>query len=178
MKLFWVNCHETLFFFKFPLRSFLLFSCAFLYEPFQLTFSSLHISRSKKWMGFYGGSDGKEYVCNEGDPGVWSLGQEDPLEKGMVIHSSILAWRIPWTEEPGGTWGHEESESSECSSVLPFLSHLFIFRLGSPSSGSPSPCPAQSVFLVIYHWRPTCLSYLSLAFYNHISWLFIVIYAQ
>ena len=32
---------------------------------------------------------------------VRSLGQEDPLEKGMVIHSSILAWRIPWTEEPG-----------------------------------------------------------------------------
>ena len=32
---------------------------------------------------------------------VWSLGQEDPLEKGMVTHSSILAWRIPWTEEPG-----------------------------------------------------------------------------
>ena len=31
-----------------------------------------------------------------------SLGQEDPLEKGMAIHSSILAWRIPWTEEPGG----------------------------------------------------------------------------
>ena len=30
-----------------------------------------------------------------------SLGQEDPLEKGMAIHSSILAWRIPWTEEPG-----------------------------------------------------------------------------
>ena len=33
---------------------------------------------------------------------VQSLGQEDPLEKGMVIHSSILAWRIQWTEEPGG----------------------------------------------------------------------------
>ena len=30
-----------------------------------------------------------------------SLGQEDPLEKGLAIHSSILAWRIPWTEEPG-----------------------------------------------------------------------------
>ena len=29
-------------------------------------------------------------------------GQEDPLEKGMAIHSSFLAWRIPWTEEPGG----------------------------------------------------------------------------
>ena len=33
---------------------------------------------------------------------VWSLGQKDPLEKGMATHSSILAWRIPWTEEPGG----------------------------------------------------------------------------
>ena len=33
---------------------------------------------------------------------VQSLGQEDALEKGMATHSSILAWRIPWTEEPGG----------------------------------------------------------------------------
>ena len=33
---------------------------------------------------------------------VRSLGQEDPLEEGMTTHSSILAWRIPWTEEPGG----------------------------------------------------------------------------
>ena len=32
---------------------------------------------------------------------VWSLSWEDPLEKGMATHSSILAWRIPWTEEPG-----------------------------------------------------------------------------
>ena len=33
---------------------------------------------------------------------VWSLGREDPLKNGMATHSSILAWRIPWTEEPGG----------------------------------------------------------------------------
>ena len=32
---------------------------------------------------------------------VWSLGQEDVLEKGMATHSSVLAWRIPWTENPG-----------------------------------------------------------------------------
>ena len=32
---------------------------------------------------------------------VWSLGQEDPLEEEMATHSSILAWKIPWTEEPG-----------------------------------------------------------------------------
>ena len=35
---------------------------------------------------------------------VQSLGQKDPLEKGMATHSSILAWRNPWTEEPGGLW--------------------------------------------------------------------------
>ena len=33
---------------------------------------------------------------------IQSLGWEDPLEKGMTINSSVLAWRIPWTEEPGG----------------------------------------------------------------------------
>ena len=36
---------------------------------------------------------------------VWSLGQEDPLEKEMATHSSILSWKIPWTEEPSGVQG-------------------------------------------------------------------------
>ena len=36
------------------------------------------------------------------ETGVRSLGQEDPLEKGMATHPSVLVWRIPWTEEPGG----------------------------------------------------------------------------
>ena len=36
------------------------------------------------------------------DTQFWSLDQEDPLEKGMAVHSSILAWRISWTEETGG----------------------------------------------------------------------------
>ena len=45
---------------------------------------------------------------------VWSLGQEDPLEKGMATHSRILAWRIPWTEEPGGLpWSLKESDTTE-----------------------------------------------------------------
>ena len=45
----------------------------------------------------------------------WSLGWEDPLEKGMAIHSSILAWRIAWTEEPGGysPWGRKKSDTTE-----------------------------------------------------------------
>ena len=38
------------------------------------------------------------------ETGVQSLGQEDPLEAGVATHSGILAWRIPWTEEPGGLW--------------------------------------------------------------------------
>ena len=52
-------------------------------------------------MDFLGGSDSKESACNVGDLGSIP-GQEDPLEKGMATHSSILAWRIPWTEELGG----------------------------------------------------------------------------
>ena len=46
---------------------------------------------------------------------VQSLGQEDLLEKGMATHSSILAWRIPWTEEAGGlqSWACEESDTTE-----------------------------------------------------------------
>ena len=44
----------------------------------------------------------QEVVCNAGDWGLGSLGGEDPLEEEMAIHSSILAWEIPWTEEPGG----------------------------------------------------------------------------
>ena len=49
---------------------------------------------------FSGSSVGKESVCNAGDAGLIGLGWEDPLEEGMATHSSILAWRIPWTEEP------------------------------------------------------------------------------
>ena len=45
--------------------------------------------------GFPGGVSGKEPACSAGDAG------EDPLEEGMAIYSSILAWRIPWREEPG-----------------------------------------------------------------------------
>ena len=53
-------------------------------------------------------------------PAMWetwvqSLGWEDPLEKEMIIHSSILAWEIPWTEKPGGLqfMGSQESQESD-----------------------------------------------------------------
>ena len=62
---------------------------------------------------------------------VQSLGQEDPPEKEMATHSSILAWRIPWTEEPGGlqSMGHKEldmtaqlsSHMHACTTLLNLL---------------------------------------------------------
>ena len=61
-----------------------------------------------------GGSDSKESDAMW-ETWVQSLGLEDPLEKRMATHSSILAWRIPWTEEPGGlqSWGGKESDTTE-----------------------------------------------------------------
>ena len=52
-------------------------------------------------LGRYSGSDGKESAYNAGEQ-VRSLGQEDPLEKGMTTHYSILTWRTPWTQDPAG----------------------------------------------------------------------------
>ena len=57
----------------------------------------LEIASPVRRMGLHGGCAGKESACN-----AQSLGWEDALEKGMAIHSSILAWTIPWTEEPDG----------------------------------------------------------------------------
>ena len=63
---------------------------------------------------------------------VQSLGWEDPIEKGMAAHSSILAWRIPWTEEPGGPQSLESQRvghdwSNWALRTTPVKSHLFHF---------------------------------------------------
>ena len=49
---------------------------------------------------------------------VRSLGWEDPLGEGMATLSNILAWGIPWTEEPGGLWGHKKSDMIEHTLVV------------------------------------------------------------
>ena len=71
---------------------------------------------------FPGGSVGTEAACNAGDPGLISgLVCEDPLEKGLATHSSILAWRIPWIEEPDGLyspWGHTELDMTVITWLL------------------------------------------------------------
>jgi len=59
------------------------------------------------------------------------LGQEDPLEEGMATHSNILAWRIPWTEEPGGlqSMGSQESDMTELAHTTQqtYLKDIFSF---------------------------------------------------
>ena len=66
-----------------------------------------------------GGASGKKLAwrCGRHETHVQSLDQEDSLEEGTAIHSSILAWRTPWTEEPGGLQsmgsqrvGHDRSD--------------------------------------------------------------------
>ena len=63
---------------------------------------------------------------------VQSLGGEDPLEKEMATHSSILAWEIPWIEEPGhSSWGHKRvgnSLATQQQSI--FFAFLVYFLLG------------------------------------------------
>ena len=73
------------------------------------------------YWGFPGGTSGKELPANAGDIKmlVQSLGQEDPLEEGMATHSSILAWRFPWTEETGGLWFIESQRVGHDWSDLP-----------------------------------------------------------
>ena len=65
---------------------------------------------------------------------VQSLGWEDPLEEGMatLLHSSLLAWKIPWTEEPGGLyspWGCKESDTSQLLNCFYMRSPDFFFLM-------------------------------------------------
>ena len=69
---------------------------------------------------------------------VWSLGREDPLEKGMATHSSILAWRIPWKEEPGG---HKESDVAKQLSL--HFTSLLMFMAGFPGGSVVKNPPAD-----------------------------------
>ena len=76
---------------------------------------------------FPGGSDTKESACNAGDLGsIPGMGRS--LEKGIETLFRILAWRIPWTGEPGGysPWGHTESDTIERLSAGTVLSFSYV----------------------------------------------------
>ena len=89
-----MNCIKMVNFSK-PLSTILPSTCS----KNQRTFNDIFLSSSTT-LGFTGGSNSKESAYNQ-ETWVWPLGLEYPLRKGMANHSSILAWRIPWTEKPG-----------------------------------------------------------------------------
>ena len=80
-------------------------------------------------LGFPAGSEGKESARNAQDPGS-ILSQEDPLMKGMATPSSILAWRIPWAEKPGGlqSMGSQRIRHDWVTNTVHFLILLIIFQ--------------------------------------------------
>ena len=88
---------------------------------------------------------------------IVSLGSEDPLEKGMATHSSILVWRIPRTEEPGGLQprGRKESDATERLAQSSFLlcsQRGSIFKLiftGPGRTVRPFTCSRTTSFLVV-----------------------------
>ena len=97
-------------------------------------------------MGFSGSSVVKNHLPMQETQEMWicSPGREDPLEKEMAAHSSILAWRIPWTEEPGGpqstgsqsqTWAPSPSLISLC------LLHTLLLNLPRSHTRPPGAYP-------------------------------------
>ena len=95
----------------------------------------------------------KDPPANTGDMGS-TLGWEDALEKEMDTHSSIVAWEMPWTEEPGGLgpWGHKESDTTEhikvptlphtTGDMLSKLLHLPTAKVCHVQSGGNKACRA------------------------------------
>ena len=77
---------------------------------------------------FPGGSDSKVSAYNAGD-WVPSLDREDPLEKEMATHSSILAWKVPWREEPGWLLSMESQKSRTRLSDFTTTMYLLLYTL-------------------------------------------------
>ena len=78
-------------------------------------------------------------------PAMWDtwikpLGRKDPLEREMATHSSTLAWKIPWTEEPGSPWGLKESDTTERLHFTSQAWHIVMTqkKLGVPADGDCS----------------------------------------
>ena len=88
-------------------------------------------------IGFPGGSDGKASAYNAGETRVRSLGQEDPLEKEIATHSSTLAWKIPWTEEPGRLQSTGSQSWTRLSDVTFFLSFYVSHEFKQVFTGVP-----------------------------------------
>ena len=89
-------------------------------------------------LGFSDGSDVKESACNVG-----GLGWEEPLEKDMATHFSILAWRIPMEKVGYSPWGHKESDATERISTSQYICSF--------ASANPSLSEIYIQYLLINH---------------------------
>ena len=92
-------------------------------------------------MDFFNVSDGKESACTQ-ETGVQSLSWEDPLEKGMATHASILAWRIPWTEESERvqSLGSQKVRHDSATNTFSLWDAVFS-KISFPSIAVPSLSP-------------------------------------
>ena len=125
-----------------PRPSFCLICLEFKEWDFHLIMCFISSNLSKKSLS--NGSDGKESACNDGDTSSIP-GWEDPLQKGMATHSSILAWWIPWTEEPGGLQsmesqrvGHDWATSLHFTKPLDLTVQQILFLLFCPDLSNPT----------------------------------------
>ena len=95
---------------------------------------------------------------------VPSLGQEDPLEKGMATHSNIFAWRIPWTEEPGGlqSRSYKESDKTEWLTFYCDLRRSRYISSIAPQKWSLAPSPLLEMVMAFESIRfPLWVSFAS-----------------
>ena len=122
-------------------------------------------------MGFPGGSEGKNPHAMQ-ETWIQSLGWEYPLEKGMATLSSFLAWRIPWTEEPGGLQSmglqRVRHDWSNLAHILDVLSNFFMCRFVLDSFWQQC---CIGLHLLLYHMRR---NYICLLHYwgDYEWWLF------
>ena len=85
-----------------------------------------------------------------------SLGRKDPLEKGMATHSSVFAWRIPWTE--GSPWGHRVGHRWVTDTTTTKCRRALIFIFGESSEECVSDCSILSVKKIKKQWKEQNIS--------------------
>ena len=94
---------------------------------------------------------------------VWALGPEDPLEKGMATHCSILAWRIPWTEKPGGLQSMgSQWVRHEWATITPHVSLLWGTFSSSPSNFAFKPlilCAEKTLIHFVFWFLKIFVAY-------------------
>ena len=110
-------------------------------------------------MGFPGGSVVKKKKDTYAMQETWvrSLGQKDPLEEGTATYCSFLAWRIPWTEEPGGAAVHGVAESSMNGTTWHACTHALLSDLDETKICSSREC--DSIFGCDYILIPVRLKF-------------------